>query len=366
MSTAPFPTEVAAAELDGGTMDCGSGLLLLLTRTIRGIDAGQLLLVRTQEPSVPPDLTDWARLAGHEFVASAADSATGPWQLMIRRGIPRIPVQASESGPFTVGGPTPIGQRLWLYSNFHCNLACGYCCAASSPKAEARLMPVEMALAAADEFCALGGQELIVTGGEPFLHPEIGSMLTQLATRLPVTVLTNAMVFQRGRRSQALQDLPRDRVTLQVSLDSADPALHDKHRGKGSHATAVAGILRAKELGFTVKIAATLYENEVASAAALNALLETMNIAEVDRLIRPVAQQGAATEGQHVTIDMLAPEPTLTVDGLWWHPVAVTDPAMQVSTSPLPLAAGFAIIRDTLATQDAARGEGRRHVFRCA
>jgi pyruvate-formate lyase-activating enzyme/TusA-related sulfurtransferase len=348
-------------------MDCGSGLLLLLTRTIRQIDPGRLLLVRTEEPSVPPDLQDWARLAGHAIVGSQADSVSGPWQITIRRGDPRPAAGvAATAEVFTTGGPTPLGERLWLYSNFHCNLSCGYCCAASSPRAAARLLPVAVALAAADEFRALGGRELILTGGEPFLHPEIGSMVTQLATRLPVTVLTNAMVFDRGRRSQALQGMPRDRVVLQVSLDSADATLHDRHRGAGSHARALKGIGHAKQLGFTVKVAATLYDGETASATALHTLLDTLDIAEADRLIRPVARQGTAQEGQPVTIDTLQPEPTLAVDGLWWHPVAVTDPAMQVATTPLPLAAAFETIRDTQATQDAARSEGRRHVFRCA
>ncbi len=49
------------------------------------------------------------------------------------------------------------------------------------------------------------GQELFVTGGEPFLHPQIGELITELARRLPVTVLTNAMTFHRApvaRRSK--------------------------------------------------------------------------------------------------------------------------------------------------------------------
>jgi hypothetical protein len=39
---------------------------------------------------------------------------------------------------------------------------------------------------------------------------------------------------------------------------------------------------------------------------------------------------------------------------------------MQVADQPTPLAAAFDVIRDTVAVQDAARTEGRRHVFRCA
>lgn len=365
-TTEPGPaTDDAVAELDGGAMDCGSGLLLLLTRSMREVQPGESLGVRTEERSVPPDLLDWSRLAGHTVVSSTAETEDGPWRVVVRRGGSTQPV-AEERSVFSDGDATPLGRRLWLYSNFHCNLACTYCCAESSPKATPRLLPLGIAVAAAEEFAALGGAEVIVTGGEPFLHPQIGELINALAPLLPVTILTNGMVFNRGRRLEALTLMSRERVTLQISLDSAGAALHDKHRGAGSHDRALAGLAMAKELGFTVRIAATLHDGEADAAVELNAFLDRLGVDEEHRIIRPVAQQGFADEGQLVTVDSLEPEPTLTVDGIWWHPVAVTDPAMQVSTSPLPIAAALDTIRDTVAVQDAARKEGRRHVFRCA
>ncbi len=343
-------------------MDCGSGLLLLLTRSIRAVEPGTTLLVHTAEPSVPPDLVEWAALAGHTVVSSASDAPTGPWHVLVRRG-GGAPLSATGS-VFSTGAAAPVGQRLWLYTNFHCNLACSYCCSASSPRADARLLPVSVALQAADQFAALGGRELVLTGGEPFLHPQLGELVLGLAERLPVTLLTNAMVFARGPRRATLESLPRHRVTLQVSLDSAEPALHDRHRGPGSHARAVRGIDLARALGFRVRVAATLHDPTADAVAALDALLDGMRVAAEDRLVRPVAAQGAAEHGQHVSIDTLAPEPTLAVDGLWWHPVGVTDPAMRVADAPLPIAAGLDTIRDTLAVRSAAHEQGRT-VFRC-
>jgi hypothetical protein len=221
----------------------------------------------------------------------------------------------------------------------------------------------------AAEFAALGGRELFVTGGEPFLHPEIVDVVAACSTRLPTTILTNAMVIQRGGRRRALESLDRDAVTLQISLDSADSELHDRQRGRGSHARAVEGIESVLDLGFRVRIAATWFDDEPEAGSAWIALLDRWGIPETDRLVRPVARQGFAEEsgtGEHVTVDSLAPEPTITAEGVWWHPVAVTDPAMQVAAAPLPIAAALDTIRDTVAVQDAARREGRRHVFRCA
>ncbi len=375
--TTPDPpgAALAAAEVDGGDMDCGSGLLLLLTRTMRRISNGEDLLVHTRERTVPPDLKDWARLAGHELRQVDADTPAGPWHIVVRRGAPAAPAgqrldqgdpDRTENLRYSEGAAVPLGSRLWLYSNFHCNLACTYCCAESAPAAPARLLPVATAVAAAQEFSALGGRELFVTGGEPFLHPEVGDLLRSLAAILPVTVLTNGMVFHRGARRQALESLPRDRVVLQVSLDSAGPDLHDRHRGSGSHARAVDGIRLAAELGFVVRVAATMHPDELDAAGALHRTLAGLGIPPEHRVIRPVAQQGFAEAGIPVTIDDLEPEPALAADGVWWHPVAITDPAMRVADSPLPVQDCLDTIADTLAVQHAARSEGRRHVFRCA
>ncbi len=107
-------------------------------------------------------------------------------------------------------------------------------------------------------------------------------------------------------------------------------------------------------------------EDEADTALSLHTLLDTLGIDAADRLLRPVAKQGYAKHGQAVSIDTLQPEPTITADGIWWHPVAVADPALRVADHPLPLAPAFDTIRDTLAVQDAAHREGRRHVFHCA
>ena len=85
-----------------------------------------------------------------------------------------------------------------------------------------------------EEFAGLGGRDLLLTGGEPFLSPELPEIVAAVTRFMPVTILTNAMVFSRGARRRTLEALDRDRVTMQVSLDSGTPALHDRHRGAGA------------------------------------------------------------------------------------------------------------------------------------
>ncbi len=364
------PTAPVALEYDGGDMDCGSGLLLAITSRMRRIDEGAVLLLHTHERSVLADLPAWARLAGHHLLAvvdDAAGTAPGPWRLWIERGraVTHAPAPTVAADvEYSSGAAAPVGTRLWLYSNFHCNLACTYCCAASSPRAEPRLMSVRTAASAAEQFAQLGGRELLVTGGEPFLHPDLGELVARTAEYVPVTLLTNAMVYGRGRRRETLESFDRDRVTLQISLDSAGPELHDRQRGAGSHARALEGIQLARELDFRVRVATTYLPKDAPAAGDLHGTLAALGVAEEDRLIRPVAQEGYAQDGVEITLDSVEPEPTLTADGAWWHPVGVTNRHLRVADAPLPLEHVLDVVRDVVAVQAAAGSQGRS-VFRC-
>ncbi len=221
-----------------------------------------------------------------------------------------------------------------------------------------------MARRACEEFAGLGGREVLLTGGEPFLVPELPELVDAAARWVPVTILTNAMVFARGARRRTLEGLDRERVTLQVSLDSGTPELHDRHRGRGSFDRARAGIALARDLGFRTTVAATVAEDDAVEEAGLHALLDAEGVPPEDRLVRRVAHTGFADAGVRVGIDEVWPEPTLTADGAWWHPVGITDSPMQVASAPLPVVTVLAVIRATLNVS----GDQRTHAlqaFRC-
>ena len=225
----------------------------------------------------------------------------------------------------------PIGSRLWLYSNFDCNLACDYCCATSSPSAPREALGLERVRAIAEEAKDLGVADLLVTGGEPFLLEDIGAILLACAGAARTTELTNGMLFA-GRRREALASLPRDRVVLQVSLDSPGPALHDRHRGEGTWEKAVRGIAVARELGFRVRVAATVATDD--EERDLDGYFAREAIAEEDRVVRRIALRGLAEDGVALARGDLRPEPTITADGVYWHPVGATDDDFFVTADP--------------------------------
>ncbi len=59
----------ADASFDGGDLDCGNGLLLLIRQHIDPLERGQLLEFRSTEISVEEDFPAWCRMTGNEVVS---------------------------------------------------------------------------------------------------------------------------------------------------------------------------------------------------------------------------------------------------------------------------------------------------------
>src|SRR5256885_7612293 len=59
----------ADVSFDGGDLDCGNGLLLLIRQHLDPLAPGQLLEFRSTEISVEEDFPAWCRLTGNELVS---------------------------------------------------------------------------------------------------------------------------------------------------------------------------------------------------------------------------------------------------------------------------------------------------------
>ena len=101
-------------------------------------------------------VTAWCERTGNQLVEISDGVAT------VRRG--HAPDPLAELAPEQVPG-----TRLWIYTNFDCNLACDYCCVRSSPQAARRAIGADRVARLAREAADAGVSELILTGGEPFL-----------------------------------------------------------------------------------------------------------------------------------------------------------------------------------------------------
>lgn len=65
---APLPP-LPDATIDGGDLDCGSGLLLMIRGAMAPLPGGGVLEIRSREISVCEDLPAWCRMVGHSLVA---------------------------------------------------------------------------------------------------------------------------------------------------------------------------------------------------------------------------------------------------------------------------------------------------------
>lgn len=211
--------------------------------------------------------------------------------------------------------------RVWLYSNYHCNLACSYCLTESSPRSERRILGAEQMVAVAEQAAELGFTALGVTGGEPFLLPWLPEAVLEMAHHLPLVLLTNGTLFS-GERLERAAKLAHPNVALQISLDSHLPDVNDMARGPDNFAKVVEAVPRLIARGVRVRIATTIAGP--ADDPALDPLRElviSLGVAADDHLVRPIVRRGRADEfglGVRAVARDIPSELTITADGAFW------------------------------------------------
>ncbi|MGI8807142.1 MAG: radical SAM protein [Acidimicrobiales bacterium] len=257
-------------------------------------------------------------------------------------------------------GSALFPPRLWLYTNFHCNLRCSYCSVASSPAARRRSMAPDRFCRLVDEAVDSGFTEIYVTGGEPFLEAGIVDMVEYSSARVPTVLLTNAMLFRGRQRSELSRLAGRPNLVVQTSIDGARPETHDRNRGEGSWARAMEGIRIATELGLPMRVGMTSTDANAAEIPELGALLASMGISGRDFAVRPLVRRGFSTDaGVEIDDGNTVPELTVTTDGVHWHPAGAdieTSPDMFLAEGDVPLAEAKRLVVERFLTLRLADG----------
>jgi MoaA/NifB/PqqE/SkfB family radical SAM enzyme len=237
--------------------------------------------------------------------------------------------------------------RVWMYTNYHCNLACSYCLTESSPRSARRQLTPDTMLAVAEQAAALGFTGIGVTGGEPFLLPWLPQTLVAMAEHLPLVVLTNGTQFA-GDRIERAAVLALPNVAVQISLDSHLPDVNDMARGDDNFAKVVAAVPRLVQRGVRVRIATTTGGDlDDPRLDPLRELVASMGVAPEDHLVRPIVRRGRADErslGVPARAHDIPAELTITADGAFWGSFGPTvrndrlDTDLLLTRTVLPLA----------------------------
>lgn len=136
-----------------------------------------------------------------------------------------------------------------------CNLRCAYC---RCPDVRSRPMDREGWISTVRGLAELGTLRIKFQGGEPTLRSDFADIAqTARDAGMRTAVVTNGTKIAED---PSLLD-PLSEVV--VSLDALDPELHELHRGKGTHAPAMATIELALERGLPVFIVAVVSRQNV-------------------------------------------------------------------------------------------------------
>jgi MoaA/NifB/PqqE/SkfB family radical SAM enzyme len=133
---------------------------------------------------------------------------------------------------------------------FHCNQACDFCFVSTHlPSAS------DAAVRRAIEEAAAAGQRVVLSGGEPTLHPRLPEYVRlaseRSAGRWPVEIQTNAVLFEDPARLRPLTEAGLTHAF--VSLHGSTAAIGDAvTRAPGTHAKTLLGVDHLVAAGVTV------------------------------------------------------------------------------------------------------------------
>lgn len=206
----PLPVHV---DLMDAQADLNSGLLIRIHIALLGMSDGQILRISSPVSDVTHQLRSFEAASGHALLSVVPDVDRPGWSShYLRKGRARtdwsdnVTVAAVDVTTEARSTEQLMPTRLWMYTNYDCNLACDYCCVVSGPRADPRRLPTERIRSLVDEADAAGLVGVFLTGGEPTLRPDLPELIEYVTDRLPLTLLTNAMLL-RGSRWDRLRPL---------------------------------------------------------------------------------------------------------------------------------------------------------------
>lgn len=179
-----------------------------------------------------------------------------------------------------VGINTPFHAQWEIIYN--CNLKCDFCNVWNDKEYNQKELDTEKSLKLIDELSDVGIVFLNITGGEPLLKKDIVKILNYAKQKgLYVSMNSNGLLLK-----DRILELKNCLDALHISLDSADPLVHDKLRGKKSYGIILENIKLAKKSGLNIAVNMTVSKENMNGVFDMTKLTEKLG---VDLFLTPVS-----------------------------------------------------------------------------
>jgi len=152
-----------------------------------------------------------------------------------------------------IPGPHLISWNVTL----RCPLTCAHCYVDAGEREAEQVLSTEEAFGVIDQICELGRPVVILSGGEPLMRDDIFAIARYGTGKGLRMAMGTSGVLIDGKVAREIRDSGIRRVA--ISIDSADPAVHDAFRGvPGAWERAMQGIRHCRDAGVGVQINMTV------------------------------------------------------------------------------------------------------------
>jgi sulfatase maturation enzyme AslB (radical SAM superfamily) len=163
--------------------------------------------------------------------------------------------------------PTPSLRYLELQITSRCNLKCQHCYLGEPAALD---LPQKTIMHVLEEFQRMQGLRLLISGGEPLLHPDFWAINDSLPSfGFRSVLLTNGTLIDQATAKKLKVH------EIQVSLDGIGTS-HDIIRGKGSYTKAINALRRLHKLGKDVSVATMVHTKNLNDFPQLSSLIKKM------------------------------------------------------------------------------------------
>lgn len=247
-------------------------LLLSPDSALRYLETPCLYHIETDElyELDPSGLSFLSRCNGARKGADLTDDATFV-EYCLRENLLLALDQPDKSQVTVQTAPFPSLRYLELQLTRRCNLKCRHCYLGPQKNEDLSLAD---AVSVAEQFEAIGGLRLLISGGEPLRYPLLRRFLKEIsALKIRRVLLTNGTLIT----AQNIKSLQVNEI--QFSLDGWEEG-HELLRGKGTFDKVINAITLARDTGIQISVATMVHQGNVNEFERMKAFIADIGARE--------------------------------------------------------------------------------------